>query len=351
MTPPRGRGSTGDAGLDAHIEAILDDIAPAADRDLLAAILVEGVRLASTDTERLDLKIAAAALREMRQSFAAFAPVRDRPKMTVFGSARTAEDDPLYLQARALARHAADHGWMVVTGAGPGIMQAAMEGAGRENSFGVRIRLPFENDANQVIAGDDKLVSMKYFFTRKLMLMKESRAFVAMPGGFGTLDETIELLTLQQTGKATPAPVVLLDIPGGEYWHSWRRFVEAELAGGGYVDHTDLGIAHLCDDEVDALDHVERYYANYRSIRWVGDELIIRVNRAPDDAQLAELNRRFGSFSLDGDGLRVTGPHRVEQAEDDDVDAGRVAIRLDPFKVGDLHQIVHALNDLVAPSP
>lgn len=346
----RPRGSTGDATLDAQIDTILDEVAPARDRDLLRSILAEGVLLASVDTERLDLKIVAAALQEMRESFVAFAPVRDRRKMTIFGSARTTEDSPLYIQARDLARQAADHDWMVVTGAGPGIMEAAMEGAGRENSFGVRIRLPFENDANAVIAGDDKLVSMKYFFTRKLMLMKESSAFVAMPGGFGTLDETVELLTLQQTGKATPAPVVLLDIPGGDYWHSWRRFVETELAQGGYVNHTDLGIAHLCDDEVDALAYIERYYANYRTIRWVGEELIIRVNVAPDTAQLAELNERYGSYSTDGRGLRVTGPYRIEKAENDDLEAARVVIRLDPFKVGNLHQIIHALNDLVEPA-
>lgn len=349
MTNPGGRGTTGDGGLDGHIESILDEIAPEADRDLLGDILVEGVRLASTDTERLDLKIADAALREMRESFAAFAPVRDRRKVTVFGSARTTADDPLYTQARELARLAAEHGWMVVTGAGPGIMLAAMEGAGRENSFGVRIRLPFEDEANEIIAGDPKLVSMKYFFTRKLMLMKESQAYVAMPGGFGTLDETIELLTLQQTGKAPPAPVVLLDIPGGDYWHTWRRFVATQLAEGGYVDHTDLGIAHLCDHETEALTWIEHYYANFRSIRWVGPELIIRLNVAPDRSQLADLNERFGSFALDGRGLRVTGPHRAEVSSGDDLDAARVRIRLDPFRVGRLHQIVGALNDLVAP--
>jgi uncharacterized protein (TIGR00730 family) len=223
MTSRRPPTTTGNEHFDAQIDTLLDEIAPVDDRDLLREILVEGVRMAEVDVDRLDLKIASSALREMREAFEAFAPVRGRRKITVFGSARTRGDDPLFAQARDLAKLLAQDGWMVVTGAGPGIMLAAMEGAGRADSFGVRIRLPFENKANEVISGDTKLVSMKYFFTRKLMLMKESSAYIAMPGGFGTLDETFELLTLQQTGKAIPAPVVLLDVPGGGYWQAGAR--------------------------------------------------------------------------------------------------------------------------------
>ena len=165
----------------------------------------------------LDLKIAGAALQEMHEAFEVFAPYRGRDKVTIFGSARTSSDDPLYAAAQRVAAQLAAHGWMCVTGAGPGIMQAGMEGAGREMSIGVSIRLPFEQGANPVIAGDEKYVSMKYFFTRKLMLVKESQAFVCLPGGFGTLDETFELLTLTQTGKGLPVPIVLLDTPGDPY--------------------------------------------------------------------------------------------------------------------------------------
>ena len=182
----------------------------------------------------LDLKIAAAAIAEMREAFAMFAPYKDVPKVTVFGSARTATNDPLYSQATEIARLLADRGWMVVTGAGPGIMQAAMEGAGRERSIGVSIRLPFEQGANPVIAGDEKSVSMKYFFTRKLMLVKESRAFVCLPGGFGTLDETFELLTLTQTGKGLPVPIIFLDMPndvegGDSFWGAVDALVQDQL--------------------------------------------------------------------------------------------------------------------------
>lgn len=344
----RRRGTTGNTEWDRRIDDLLDEIGPDQNRDLLRQVFLEGVRLASIDAERLDLKIASAALREMRQAFAAFAPVRGRRKLTVFGSARTRESDPLYVQARELARLAAAREWMVVTGAGPGIMLAAMEGAGRENSFGVRIRLPFEADANEIISGDTKLVSMKYFFTRKLMLMKESSAYVAMPGGFGTLDETVELITLQQTGKAVPAPVVLLDVPGGDYWQAWQRFVVDHVAARGYVNRADLGLVYLCDDHHAALAYIDRYYANYRSLRWFGDKLVIRLNTSPDAAQLDDLNARFASMTTDGRGLAVTGPQPAETAGGDDLGAARVELVLDPFRIAELHLLIDALNDLVA---
>lgn len=335
------------AGASKLIDALLDEIDPPADRDLLRQILAEGVRLALIDAERLDLKIVSAAVREMRQAFVAFAPVRERRKITVFGSARTADSDPLYAQARDLAGRAAQAGWMVVTGAGPGIMEAAMEGAGRENSFGVRIRLPFESSANDVISGDPKLVSMKYFFTRKLMLMKESAAYVAMPGGFGTLDETMELVTLQQTGKAVPAPVVLLDVPDGDFWQGWRSFLVDHVAARGYVDVADLDLVYLCDDPTNALAYIEHYYRNYRSIRWFGEDLVIRVAKVPDAAALRTLNERFAGLTLDGAGLRVVEASSIEVAEGDDLDAGRVVLKLNPSHVAGLHQLIGALNDVV----
>ena len=179
---------------------------------------------------------------EMREAFAVFAPYRDVQKVTVFGSARTATDDPLYVQATLIASTLAERGWMVVTGAGPGIMQAAMEGAGREQSIGVAIRLPFEQGANPVIAGDDKYVSMRYFFTRKLMLVKESRAFVCLPGGFGTLDETFELLTLTQTGKGLPVPIVLLDPPDDPFWARIDEMINDQLVARGLVSPADRSL-------------------------------------------------------------------------------------------------------------
>ena len=185
----------------------------------------------------------------------------------------------------------AEHGWMVITGAGPGIMAAGLEGAGREKSFGVNIRLPFEQEANEFILGDTKLVSMKYFFTRKLELVKESQGFVCLPGGFGTLDETFELLTLQQTGKSIPTPIVFLDEPGGTYWTGWRDFVLDHVAEGGYVAVEDLSLVTITDDEQVAVDTILGFYRNYRSIRWFGKTLIVRLCNAPTDEELADPQR------------------------------------------------------------
>ena len=204
---------------------------PPGDPRIAIELVASALGLLTDEPDPLDLKIAAAAMTEMREAFAVFAPFEPIPKATVFGSARTRRDDPVYEQARRIANALADRGWMVVTGAGPGIMQAAMEGAGRDRSIGVAIRLPFEQGANPVIAGDEKYVSMKYFFTRKLMFVKESRAFVCLPGGFGTLDETFELLTLTQTGKGLPVPIVLLDPPHDPFWRRIDRD-DPRAAGG-----------------------------------------------------------------------------------------------------------------------
>src|SRR5213082_3605473 len=229
MSPNRTRYRTGDPEIDERLNKLLDALDVRENRDQLKEILTSVALLADNETDRLNLKITNAAIKEMRLAFKVFEPYKDVPEVTMFGSARTLPDDPLYAQARDVAAALARNGWMVVTGAGPGIMAAGMEGAGRDMSLGVNIRLPFEQDASTFIAGDPKLVEMKYFFTRKLMLMKESDGFVVLPGGFGTLDEAFELLTLLQTGKAEPAPLVLLEVPGGTYWRAFESFLMEEV--------------------------------------------------------------------------------------------------------------------------
>jgi uncharacterized protein (TIGR00730 family) len=232
-----------------------------------------------------------------------------------------------------------------VTGAGPGIMAAGLEGAGREHAFGVNIRLPFEQGANAFIAGDDKLISMKYFFTRKLMLMKESLGFVSLPGGFGTLDETMELLTLIQTGKADPAPVVLLDEPGGSFWPAFATFLRDETATRGLIDADDLDLI-LCTDNVHvAAEEVMGFYRNYRSIRWVGDQLVIRMEHGPTDEQLVELNRRFGEIATDGKIAR-TASLSAEVRDDDHLDLDRIVLRYNGFAAGKLRRLINAINAL-----
>jgi uncharacterized protein (TIGR00730 family) len=341
---PRTRYRTGDANLDAQLLAMLDDAGATADRDQLFEILVTAVRLAGDGADRLDLKIANAALKEMRAAFRAFAPYRHRPKATIFGSARTKVDHPTYEQARTLAGHLAAKGWMVVTGAGPGIMAAGLEGAGRDNSFGVNIRLPFEQTPNPYVTSD-RLLTMKYFFTRKLMLVKESHGFVSMPGGFGTLDETFELLTLVQTGKATPAPIVLLDQPGGTYWRGFERFVAEDVAPHGYIDDEDLALFTVTDDVDVAVDELVTFGRNFHSIRWVGDRLVIRMRHAPAAAEVEELNDRFADAVLSGR-IEPSEPLPAEVNGSDNLGLARLLLHHDPSKAGRLRSLIDALNRL-----
>ena len=322
------------AGIDGHPDQVL-------------AILRTAVGLGIDPTTRLDLKIVNSALAEMRSAFRIFAPYLDIPKVTIFGSARTQPDDPLYSQTHDVAALIADEGWMVITGAGPGIMEAGMEGAGADQSIGVSIRLPFETGANAVIVGDPKLVSMKYFFTRKLMLVKESLGFVALPGGFGTLDETLELLTLQQTGKSEPVPIVLLDVPGGTYWQSFVHFVQTELASRGMVAEDDMDRVLITDDVATARDEIIGFWRNYDSMRWVDKRLVLRLRSEPTDAEIAELNDRFGYLATEGQITRVD-PLGPEVSHNDRLGLPRLAITFDQFQVGSLHRLIRALNDLAS---
>ncbi|MGB4136830.1 MAG: TIGR00730 family Rossman fold protein [Microbacterium sp.] len=328
-----------------RLAALLDAEGVTASRSLIARLLQTAIALGQDGTDRLDLKIASAALGEMRDAFRLFQPLAGVPKATIFGSARTRQDDPLYHQAHDVAQRLSQDGWMVVTGAGPGIMQAAAEGAGRAMSIGVSIRLPFEEKANAVVSEDAHLVSMKYFFTRKLMLMKESRGFVCLPGGFGTMDEMFELLTLQQTGKAEPMPIVLLDEPGGTFWHGLSTFVHENLAAGGYIAADDLDRVLITDSVDEAAAEILGFWHNYDSLRWVGDTLVLRLRNAPTDAEIDGLNAEFGDLLLRG---RIEGcePLAPEKADGDLLELPRLSLVLNQFRVGDLHRLIRAINAL-----
>jgi uncharacterized protein (TIGR00730 family) len=346
--PPRRR--TGDPELDRRLIELLDrSSASAADRDLLFEMLVTVVRLADDDPGRLNLKITNAALKEMRQAFRVFRPFREVPKITIFGSARTRPEDPLYVQARDLAATLARQGWMVVTGAGPGIMAAGAEGAGPDRSIGVNIRLPFE-DANPFIAADPKLVSMKYFFTRKLMLMKESAGFVVLPGGFGTMDETFELLTLLQTGKAAPAPLVLLDVPGGTYWRAFDHFIRQELAARAMVSADDDHLFHMTEDVEDAAAEILGFYRNYHSMRFVGPQLVIRMRSEPTNGEVEGLGHQFSDIVASGV-ITKTDPLPAEVADDDNLALPRLVLAFDRMRHGRLRAFIDALNRLPSAPP
>jgi uncharacterized protein (TIGR00730 family) len=330
---------------DDPLRALLDEAGATANRDVLRDILRTAIGLAGDGADRLDLKITASALKEMRAAFKMFGPFEGIPKVTIFGSARTLPDHDLYVQARDLARALADRGWMVITGAGPGIMAAGAEGAGPERALGVSIRLPFEEAVNDLLTESGQVVAMKYFFTRKLMLMKESSAFVSLPGGFGTQDETYELLTLLQTGKASPAPVVLLDVPGGTYWKRWVEYVTHELVAAGLVSPQDHELFLVTDDVAAAVAEVERFWRSYHSIRWVGDRLVVRLKHAPTDDEVAALDTAFTDLLLDGH-IERSEPLPPEQADRDQLELPRLVMRYDPRKAGRLRALIDAVNEL-----
>jgi uncharacterized protein (TIGR00730 family) len=334
------------ASLDREVGALLAAAGLHNDKRLRRELITTAAALATDEIDRLDLKIATAALAEMREAFRVFEPYEQVSKVSIFGSARTRPDDPLYEQARTVARLLADEGWMIVTGAGPGIMAAGMEGAGRERSIGVSIRLPFEQEPNSVIAGDSKFVAMKYFFTRKLMLIKASRAFVCLPGGFGTLDETFELLTLTQTGKGLPVPIVFLDMPGDDYWVVVKTFIEQQLVPRGLVTEADVGLFLVTDDSEVAVREILHFYANYQSLRYVGDQLVIRVRRSPDDDELVALNERFGHLCKRGR-IERSAPLAIELREQDALDLERVRFTFAQHGFAELRGLIDALNRLV----
>ncbi len=342
------RTHTGDPDLDRLLVEVLDAAPATADRDQLLEILVTAAGLAGDRAQRLNLKITNAALREMREAFRLFAPFSEVPKVTIFGSARTRPDDPLYVQTRDLARDLAAAGWMVVTGAGPGIMAAGAEGAGPAQSIGVNIRLPFETP-NSLVA-DLNMVSMKYFFTRKLMLMKESAGFAVLPGGFGTLDEAFELLTLLQTGKAAPAPIVLLEVPGGTYWHAWAGFIRDEVLARGLISEEDLALYRITDDAAVARDELLGFFRNYHSIRFVGQRLVVRLRAAPTADELDALNRDFADIVTRGR-IQATGALPAEVSDDDHVELPRLVLHYDRARQGRLRSLVDALNRLPSAPP
>lgn len=331
--------------LNAEITRVLDDAGVVTDRRLVMRMVRTAILLGEDDTERLDLKIASAALAEMRDAFRLFAPYRGVPKVTVFGSARTRQDDPLYLQARDVAAALAEDGWMVVTGAGPGIMQAAAEGAGPALSLGVSIRLPFEERGEAQMAAQGQVVAMKYFFTRKLMLIKESTGFICLPGGFGTLDEMFELLTLQQTGKAEPTPIVLLDQKGGTFWNGLKRFIDEDLAPTGVISEGDFDRVVITDSVDEAIAEITGFWRNYDSLRWFGDTLVLRLRAEPTDDELSELNRRFASMLVSGS-IERSSPREQEVADDDVLHLPRVSLHLQQRQVGDLYRLIGAINAL-----
>ena len=335
------------AEIEALVQSYVDDL-PQADADLAREIVLTALKLAREQVSRLDRKIVNTALKEMRHAFRVFAPYKGIRKVTIFGSARTAKGDPAYRVTVDFSRAMAQREWMVITGAGPGIMEAGHEGAGDKLSFGVNIRLPFEAKPNPVIANDSKLINFKYFFTRKLTFMKEADAFVLVPGGFGTMDEAFELLTLVQTGKSDLHPIVLLDPPGGTYWKAFDEYLRNEMASRGYVDEADLSLYRIVDDVDEAVAEIERFYRVFHSQRMVGDKLVLRLEEMPDDDTLAALSEEFADILHRP--IEKTTATSSERRDNDVPDLPRLSLAFDRQHVGRLRGLVDRLNE-IGPEP
>ena len=325
------------------IDEFLDEFAPGENKDLAAQMMVTICRLARDGCGRGEMKILSRTLQELRYAFKVFARWEDTPKVTIFGSARTQEDHPQYVQCVKFARLLRQEGWMVITGAGNGIMRAGHHGATRESSFGVAISLPFEQSTNTIIADDEKLIHFNYFFTRKLMFVKEAEAVVLFPGGFGTQDEGFEALTLVQTGKSVPIPIVMVDEPEGTYWQHWRTYVKSELLHAGMIGEEDMGLFYVTDSADAAVGEIVRFYRRYHSSRFVRDDLVIRMKRPVSDAFVEQLNDEFGSLLASGKIVQIPGA--LEEEDGQCANLPRLVMHYNRMSAGRLRRLIDRLND------
>src|SRR6266496_6658136 len=312
--------------------------------DLVADIIENALKLLTDVEPRGDVRVIQTAVRELRYAFKLFAPHADVRKVTIFGSARTAPSKQEYQQAVDFARKIADAGWMVITGAGPGIMQAGHEGAGPERSFGANIRLPWEQSANPVIQHDKKLMDFHFFFTRKLMFVKEADAVVIFPGGFGTHDELLESITLAQTGKTQLVPIVLMDLPDGTYWTRWQEFLRDNVMSRGYITEREMTFFRICTSAEAAVKEITKFYRNFHSYRFVKKDLVIRLNHPPTAELIDRLNRDFADI-VTGGKVRQSAPLPAEAEDPDKLHLHRLVMRFNREDYARLRQMIDVINE------
>lgn len=332
--------------VDEAIDGLLEAVGRVGEPDLVRDMILAALKAGQEGLGRSDLRLMNSTLKEMRFTGKVFGPYRNVRKVTVFGSARTQPDEPIYRLARQFGRRLAEAGYMVITGGGGGIMKAANEGAGPERSFGVNIRLPFEQSPNSVLVGNPRLLTYKYFFNRKVAFVKEAHAIALFPGGFGTLDEAMEVLTLVQTGKHSPLPLVLIDEPGGTYWARCIRFFEDELLANGYIDGADLSLfrrASTADEAVSAIDH---FYRRYHSLRYVDGKLVIRLQSAIPEQGLRHLEEHFSDLLEPEGQIRLTGPLPAEQDEPEWDHLPRLVIDFNRQAFGRLCGLIDGINGI-----
>ena len=326
------------------VEFVRQPRPPVTLESLIAGIKQDADKLARDNAALGDVKILARALKELRYAFKIFTPYRQHRKVTVFGSARTKPDHPSYQQSVDFGRRMAALGWMILTGAGGGIMEGAHVGAGRDMAMGVNIMLPFEQAANPIILNDHKLINLKYFFTRKLLFVKEVSAIVLFPGGFGTQDECFETLTLVQTGKHELMPIVCVDDPANDYWKKWRKYLQDELLSEGLISPEDLSLFKVTNSVDAAIEEILHFFRAYHSMRFVRGQLFVRLNLSVSDDLLTRLNDEFSDLLESGRIDRATA-HRLESDEPDTLELPRLTLTFDRKKVGRLRQMVDVLNN------
>jgi uncharacterized protein (TIGR00730 family) len=331
------------ADIEAQVTEWLRTLPSGGDEVMIGEMLRTVVRLSADQPSRGDLKILTRALKELRYAFKVFAPYSAVRKVSIFGSTHIKEDDPYYALARDLAGRLAQEGFMVITGAGPGIMQAGHEGAGREKSFGVNIRLPNVQRANRFIDTDAKLMSFHFFFTRKLLFVKEADAVVIFPGGFGTHDELTEALTLAQTGKSQIVPIVLMDLPGRLYWTQWQAFLRDAMLSRGYITGEEFSFFRIVDSAEAAAGEIETFYRNFHSYRFVRRDLVIRLNHPPAQALIDRLNQTFTDILTGG---VITATEALPDEANDPGTVGLYRLRV-PFnreQFARLRQMIDVIN-------
>jgi uncharacterized protein (TIGR00730 family) len=340
---PTRRVWTLEAPFDERVRELVRDWGATKTPELIEEMIVTALKMARDEMSVADLKLMNRSLKEMRYAAKIFAPYAHFRKVVVFGSARIPPGAPESKVAEEFAHRMTAQKYMVITGGGEGIMGAAQKGAGREHSFGLNIRLPFEQHANEVIEGDPKLINFNYFFDRKLNFVKESHAFALFPGGFGTMDETFEVLTLMQTGKSRIIPVVMLDRPGGDYWQTWMKFLTEYLNKLGLVSSEDFSFFKIASDIEVAVQEILQFYKIYHSTRWVGEQLVIRINRHLSSEAVAELNKKFSDIVREGQIVQGSAL-RVEKNEPAIWDLPRLILTPYRDKFGRFRQLIDAIN-------
>jgi uncharacterized protein (TIGR00730 family) len=335
---------TGNESIDAQVAALVERWGADHSPELVAEMIGTILKMARDRMSVADLKLFNRALKEMRRAARMWVPYKDVPKISVFGSARTTPEAVEYQVAENFARRMREEGFMIITGGGEGIMGAAQKGAGRERSFGLNIRLPFEQQANETIIGDPKLVEFNYFFTRKLNFVKESHAIALFPGGFGTMDEGFETMTLLQTGKSKIIPLVLVDKPGGEYWPTWHKFMREHLMKAGLISEEDFAFFRITDDIEVAVEEVLNFYRVYHSSRYVGDRFVIRLKARLSGPAIDALNTNFADLLQEGE-FEQGGALRQERAEPEVFHLPRLIFTLRRRSFARLRMLIDSINN------